>query len=282
MTPERAVALAAAALGESPEAFDVLGIDRAVTLGWEDRIVRVGGTRSANGLPIGDWAEALAEISPVLVAPLGPPVAVDDGALLVFDRLPVTGVDALDPGGAGAALAALHADGAAYLDHVAFPGLEPPALARGWLARAGDLIPEPTGRALVDEIAATWSTVRGPRTVLHGDAHAANWCADATGNWRLIDADYLGAGPAVYDLAPLTVVDERLGRGPERARALRRAYEAAAGPVDDASLAAAIRVRLLLSVLWFAARPGVERSAVRRRLADLVGPSTPPPSPPDS
>ncbi len=282
MTPERAVAVAAEALGDAPEAFEVLGSDTAVTLGWADRIVRVGGTRSAMGLPIGDWAEALVEISPVLVAPLGPPVVVDDGAILVFDRLPVTGVDALDPVEAGAALAALHADGAAYLDHVAFPAFDPLALARGWLARTGDLIPDEAEHALIDEIEATWSDVRGPRTVLHGDAHAANWCADATGRWRLIDADYLGAGPAVYDLAPLTVVDERVGRGPERARALQRAYEAAAGPVDDASLVAAIRVRTLLSVLWFAAQPRAERSAVRGRLADLVGPPTPPPSHPDS
>lgn len=274
MTPEHAAALAADALGTEATAFEVLGADSAISLGWGDRVVRVGGPLSATGIPLADWAVVLAELSPVLVAPIDAPIMVDGHVVLVFPRLPITGDDAFDAEAAGAALAALHADGSTYLDHVTLPSFDPLALARSWLGRAGDLVPATVGTEIVDQIVRAWTGVSGPRTVLHGDAHAANWCADATGRWRLIDADYLGVGPAVYDLAPLAVVDERLGRGPERAVALRRAYEAAAGPVDDASLAAASRVRALLSVLWFAARDGADAEAVRERLVSLgSGPS---------
>lgn len=272
------MALAADALGADVEAFDVLGTDDAVTLAWGDRVVRIGGPKSANGIPIADWADALLEISPVLIAPLGAPLAVDGGTLLVFPRLPTLGVEALDPIGTGAALAAFHEDGTAYLEHVDLPAFDPLALARTWLGRAGDLVPAAIGADLLTAIAATWPAVGGPRTVLHGDAHAANWCADDTGRWRLIDAAYLGAGPATYDLAPLAVVDARLGLGDERSLAFRRAYETVAGPVDDRSLNAAIRVRSLLSALWYAARPGADQAAIRDRLDDL----TPPLSHPDS
>lgn len=270
MTSGRAAAIAADALAVDAGAFEILGTDEAITLGWGDRVVRVGRRMSANGIPVADWATVLAELSSVLVAPLGDTIDVGGDTVVVFPRLPVRGADALDATGAGEALAAFHADGVVYLDHVTLPAFDPLALARSWLGRAGDLVPAEVAAAILAEIGATWPKVTGPRTILHGDAHAANWCADAARRWRLIDADYLGVGPATYDLAPLAVVDRRLGRGEERAVALRRAYETVAGPVDEASLAAAIRVRDLLSALWFAARDGAESEAVRERLGVVL------------
>lgn len=269
MNPDQAVGLAAHALGRPPASFGLLHADEAVTLALDDQVVRVMGQATATGLPVARWTHLLAGISPVLVAPLGPPVLVEGAAIVVFPRLPLDGLTELDPVAAGAALARLHAAGARWTDDPELPRFDPTVLADAWLERTTVALPAEflarTRTALVE----AWRAVDAPAAVLHGDAHAANWRGATAGDWRLVDAEYLSVGPAVYDLAPLEVVDRRLGAGPARFDVLRRAYVAAGGVVDDGALAAAIRTRELLSAAWYAARePDGER--VRRRLEDAI------------
>ena len=118
-----------------------------------------------------------------------------------------------------------------------------------------------------------WPSVTGEQTVIHGDAHRANWWPERADWWMLIDPEFLSLGPAVYDLAPLEVTERRLGLGPSRFSSFQAGYESLAGRIDPAALAAAIRVRELLSVAWLASRVGEDSQIAvraRHRLSDAL------------
>ncbi|MFM9125862.1 MAG: phosphotransferase family protein [Actinomycetota bacterium] len=148
----------------------------------------------------------------------------------------------------------------------------PVRLAERWLDRAPDVLDRDRRSALLGAVDERWALVTGEPAVLHADAHPANWFADEAGPWLMIDPEYLSIGPAVYDLAPLEVVERRLGAGPSRFPSCRAGYEDLAGAVDGAALAAAIGTRELLSVAWLAARATDPATAghVRDRLADAL------------
>ena len=270
MTPERAVALAAQVLAVPSTSLTILRVDDAITLATVDRIVRVMGTRTASGLAVVDWGHLLGTISRVLMEPTEQPRVIDDVAVLVFPRLPRDGGESLDSAAAGAALATFHAEGALYDAAADLPLFDPVALASAWIARARNLVSDAAASRMLAGIAESWESINGPSVILHGDAHAANWRADAADRWYLVDAEYLARGPAVYDLAPLEVVERRLTGRSDSFHAFRSAYEEAAGRVDDDVLAAAVKTRELLSAAWYAARDGARPELVARRVEDAL------------
>lgn len=271
MSPEEAVALACAAFGLDPGRASVLRAADHITVALdEDHVARV------IPAPTDDDRRALAAamLLPRLLQRLDDPVE-RDGALVVAYPRVTPGLDGIaDLAPAGASLAAHHAQGRLLLlqDAVDLPAFDPVRLAERWLDRAPDVLDRDQRSALLGAVDERWALVTGEPAVLHADAHPANWFADEAGPWLMIDPEYLSIGPAVYDLAPLEVVERRLGTGPSRFPSCRAGYEDLAGAVDATSLAAAIGVRELLSVAWLAARAADPATAghVRDRLADAL------------
>jgi Ser/Thr protein kinase RdoA (MazF antagonist) len=149
----------------------------------------------------------------------------------------------------------------------------PQAHAERWLDRAQAVFTADERARLLDAVDTAWPEVAGPPTVIHGDAHLGNWWPARADWWVLIDPEYLSIGPAVYDLAPLEVVERRLGTPPSRFPSFLQGYESADGAVDRRALASAIHVRELLSVAWLAARSGDDSELAlrtRRRLTDAL------------
>ena len=174
----------------------------------------------------------------------------------------------------GACLAGLHQLGVGLVaDGIDLPAFDPEAIATRWLDRAPDVLLGHERAALLDAIGTAWPDVVGPATVVHGDAHPANWWVARDDWWVLIDPEFLSVAPAVYDLAPLEVVERRLGLGPSRFPSFLAGYESQAGPVDRAALAAAVRVRELLAVAWLAGRAADDSALAvrtRQRLDDAL------------
>lgn len=273
MTPERAVALACDALGADPGGARVLRAADAITVLVDDRrVARVipddpAGTRRV--------LAGAAVLGSRILQPLAPPIAVADAVVVAYPRVHpgLDGRDDLAMG--GACLADLHRRGGQALERDALdlPAFDPASLADRWLGRAPLVLLDAERDRLRAAIAEAWPAVTGPRTAIHADAHPANWWVASDDDWVLIDPEFLSLGPAVYDLAPLEVVERRLGTAPSRFASFRRGYEAWAGPVDQDALRAAIRVRELLAVAWLASR-AVDDSAValrvRARLDDAL------------
>lgn len=271
MSPEEAVALACAAFDLDPAQARVLRAADHITVALDtDHVARVIPD------PLDDDRRALAAamLLPRLLQRLDDPVERDGALIVAYPRVTpgLDGVADLAPGGAG--LAAHHAQGRLLLDAgaVDLPAFDPVHLAERWLARAPAVLDPDQRSSLLHALDARWGAVAGEPAVLHADAHPANWFADDSGPWLMIDPEYLSIGPAVYDLAPLEVVERRLGEGPSRFGSFRAGYEAAAGPLDEAALAAAIGARELLSVAWLAARAadGALVAHVQARLADAL------------
>ena len=276
MTPEQALALACDALGTDPAQAEVLRAADAIT-------VRVDAGRVARVIP-GDADSivatqrvlaAIAKLPEHILQPLGEAVVLGD-TLVVPYPLVVPGAPAdADLGIAGACLAALHTAGHHLLvdDALDLPLFDPLAIATRWLDRSIAVFTESERADLLAAIDEHWPNVMGEQTVIHGDAHRANWWPERADWWVLIDPEFLSLGPAVYDLAPLEVTERRLGLGPSRFPSFQVGYESLAGRIDPAALAAAIRVRELLSVAWLASRVGEDSQIAvraRHRLSDAL------------
>ena len=273
MTPEQAVALACAALGADPTTARVLRAADAVTVQLDDaRVARVipdadADTRRA--------LVAIGELDGHILAPLGAPVELETALVVPYPRITPNGEEYRELGIAGACLAGLHARGRAALQHgtIDLPVFSPQAHAERWLYRAQAVFTADERARLLDAIDTAWPEVAGPPTVIHGDAHLGNWWPARADWWVLIDPEYLSIGPAVYDLAPLEVVERRLGTPPSRFPSFLQGYESADGAIDRRALASAIHVRELLSVAWLAARSGDDSELAlrtRRRLTDAL------------
>ncbi len=273
MTPEQAVALACAALGADPATSQVLRAADAVTVQLDDaRVARVipdadADTRRA--------LVAIGELDGHILAPLGAPVELETALVVPYPRITPNGEEYRELGIAGACLAGLHARGRAALQHgtIDLPVFSPQAHAERWLYRAQAVLTADERARLLDAIDTAWPEVAGPPTVIHGDAHLGNWWPARADWWVLIDPEYLSIGPAVYDLAPLEVVERRLGTPPSRFPSFLQGYESADGAIDRRALASAIHVRELLSVAWLAARSGDDSELAlrtRRRLTDAL------------
>lgn len=272
MTPEQAVALACAALGADPADARVLRAADAITVQLdEQRVARVipdadAGTRRV--------LAAIGQLDGHVLEPLGEAVALEGALVVPYPRVTPNGDAHRDLGIAGACLAGLHARGRAALERgIDLPAFAPQAIAERWLDRADAVFTADERERLLDAIAATWPEVAGPQTVIHGDAHLGNWWPARSDWWVLIDPEFLSIGPAVYDLAPLEVVERRLGTPPSRFPSFLAGYESADGAVDRRALASAIHVRELLSVAWLASRSGDDSELAlrtRRRLVDAL------------
>jgi Ser/Thr protein kinase RdoA (MazF antagonist) len=273
VTPEQAVALACAALGADPATSQVLRAADAVTVQLDDaRVARVipdadADTRRA--------LVAIGELDGHILAPLGAPVELETALVVPYPRITPNGEEYRELGIAGACLAGLHARGRAALQHgtIDLPVFSPQAHAERWLYRAQAVFTADERARLLDAIDTAWPEVAGPPTVIHGDAHLGNWWPARADWWVLIDPEYLSIGPAVYDLAPLEVVERRLGTPPSRFPSFLQGYESADGAIDRRALASAIHVRELLSVAWLAARSGDDSELAlrtRRRLTDAL------------
>ena len=273
MTPEQAVALACAALGADPTSARVLRAADAVTVQLDD-------TRVARVIPDADADTrralvAIGELDGHILAPLGAPVELETALVVPYPRITPNGEEYRELGIAGACLAGLHARGRAALQHgtIDLPVFSPQAHAERWLYRAQAVFTADERARLLDAIDTAWPEVAGPPTVIHGDAHLGNWWPARADWWVLIDPEYLSIGPAVYDLAPLEVVERRLGTPPSRFPSFLQGYESADGAIDRRALASAIHVRELLSVAWLAARSGDDSELAlrtRRRLTDAL------------
>ena len=273
MTPEQAVAIACAALGADPAGAQVLRAADAITVQLDDaRVARV--------IPDADddtrrVLAAIGELEGHVLEPLGTAVE-HEGALVVpYPRITPNGAEHRDLGIAGACLAGLHARGRAALerDVIDLPAFEPRRIAERWLERAATVFTNDERARLVDAIDTAWPEVAGPPTVIHGDAHLGNWWPASADWWVLIDPEFLSVGPAVYDLAPLEVVERRLGTPPSPFPSFLAGYESADGAVDRRALASAIHVRELLSVAWLASRSAdnsEQALRARRRLIDAL------------
>ena len=271
MNPEQALALACAAFGLDPGHAAVLRAADHITVALDaDHVARVIPD------PTDDDRRALAAamLLPRLLQRLDDPVERDGALVVAYPRVTPGLDDIADLAPAGASLAAHHAQGRLLLREgaVDLPAFDPLRLAERWLERAPGVLDAAARSALLGAVDERWAPVDGEPAVLHADAHPANWFADEAGPWLMIDPEYLSIGPAVYDLAPLEVVERRLGSGASRFGSFRAGYEEAAGPVDDPALEAAIGVRELLSVAWLAARAGDAETAarVRARLDDAL------------
>ncbi|MGI9187839.1 MAG: phosphotransferase [Gaiellales bacterium] len=272
MTPEQAVALACAALGADAAAATVLRAADAITVQLDERRVArvIPGTDAETRRVLA----AIGELDGHVLEPLGAAVELDGALVVPYPRITPDGDTHRDLGIAGACLAGLHARGRAALERgIDLPDFAPHAIAVRWLDRADAVFTADERSRLLDAIDTAWPEVAGPRTVIHGDAHLGNWWPARDDWWVLIDPEFLSVGPAVYDLAPLEVVERRLGTPPSRFPSFLAGYESADGAVDRRSLASAIHVRELLSVAWLASRSGddAERALrTRRRLVDAL------------
>ena len=272
MTGDEAVVLACRALGADPGAAAVLRAADAVTVDLADgRVARVVPDASADAERV---IAALPRLDGRVLEPLAAAVRVDGALVIAYPRV-TPGLDGRDDLAiGGACLAGLHRLGVGLVaDGIDLPAFAPTALAARWLDRAPDVLLAHERAALLDGIADAWTGVTGPPTVIHGDAHPANWWAARDDWWVLIDPEFLAIAPGVYDLAPLEVVERRLGLGPSRFPSFLAGYESLTGPVDRSALAAAVRVRELLAVAWLAARSTDDSRLaleVRRRLDDAL------------
>lgn len=272
MTPEQAVAIACAALGADPAEARVLRAADAITVQVDDaRVARVIPGADANARRV---LAAISELDGHVLEPLGEAVELDGALVVAYPRITPDGDAHRDLGIAGACLAGLHARGRAALERgLDLPAFDPQALAARWLDRAAAVFTADERGRLLTAIDSAWPEVAGPQTVIHGDAHLGNWWPARTDWWVLIDPEFLSMGPAVYDLAPLEVVERRLGTPPSRFPSFLAGYESADGAVDRRALASAIHVRELLSVAWLAARSGDDSELAlrtRRRLIDAL------------
>ncbi len=276
MTGEQAVAAACRALGGSPETATVLRLADAVTVQLDaDRVARVIPLDAAESRDFVRVTDAIPRLRDHVLEPQGPPILTDDAVVIAYPYVPAGLGNRSELAMGGACLSAFHRVGRAALaaDDIDLPDFDPDAVARRWLDRARTVLTETERSKLLEAIATHWPQVVGPRAVLHADAHPANWWVAAPDWWVLIDPEFLSIGPAVYDLAPLEVVERRLSLAPSRFASFRSGYESMDGPVDDHALAAAIRVRELLSVAWLAARAKDDSAialAVRRRMGDAL------------
>lgn len=272
MTGDEAVALACRALGADPATAGVLRAADAVTVDLADgRVARVVPAAGADDERV---IAALPRLDGRVLEPLAPPVRSDDALVIAYPRVAPGLDDRDDLAMGGACLAGLHRLGVGLVsDGIDLPAFAPAALAARWLDHAPDVLLAHERAALLDGVAEAWTGVSGPPTVIHGDAHPANWWIERDDWWVLIDPEFLAIAPGVYDLAPLEVVERRLGLGPSRFPSFLAGYESLTGPVDRAALGAAVRVRELLAVAWLAARAGHDSHLavqVRRRLDDAL------------
>lgn len=273
MTPEQAVAIACTALGADTADAQVLRAADAITVQLDaERVARVIPDADADTLRV---LAAIAALDGHVLEPLGEPIAQDGTLVVPYPRITPNGDAHRDLGIAGACLAGLHARGRAALERgdIDLPAFSPNAIATRWLDRADAVFTRDERARLLDAIDTAWPEVAGPPTVIHGDAHLANWWPASADWWVLIDPEFLSIGPAVYDLAPLEVVERRLGTPPSRFPSFLAGYESADGAVDRRSLASAIHVRELLSVAWLASRSGADSELAlrtRRRLVDAL------------
>jgi hypothetical protein len=273
VTPEQAIAVACAAFGADPAGATVLRAADAITVQLDEaRVARVIPAADADARRV---LAAIDALGGHILQPLGEPVAVDEALVVPYARITPDGDRHRDLGMAGACLAGLHARGRAALEQGAIdlPAFAPHLIAERWLDRAGAVFTRDERVRLLEAIDAAWPEVTGPQTVIHGDAHIANWWPAEMAWWVLIDPEFLSIGPAVYDLAPLEVVERRLGTAPSRFPSFLAGYESNGGVVDRRALAAAINVRELLSVAWLASRAGDDSARAlqaRRRLLDAL------------
>lgn len=273
MTPEQAVAIACAALGADPAGTQVLRAADAIT-------VQIDAERVARVIPDADAdthrvLTAIDSLDGHVLEPLDDPILLDGALVVPYPRITPNGADHRDLGIAGACLAGLHARGRAALERgeIDLPAFEPHTIATRWLDRAEAVFTRDERTRLLEAIDTAWPEVAGPPTVIHGDAHLGNWWPASSDWWVLIDPEFLSIGPAVYDLAPLEVVERRLGTPPSRFPSFLAGYESADGAVDRRALASAIHVRELLSVAWLASRAGHDSELAlrtRRRLVDAL------------
>lgn len=276
MTPEQAIVLACAALGADPAAATVLRAADAITVQVDDaRVARVIPTATVPAADTRRVLAAIAELDGHILEPLGEPIGIDDALVVPYPRIFPNGDQQRDLGIAGACLAGLHARGRAALERGAIdlPTFDPRAIAERWLDRGATVFTRDERERLLAAIDTAWPEVAGPTTVIHGDAHLGNWWPAHPDWWVLIDPEFLSIGPAVYDLAPLEVVERRLGTPPSRFPSFLAGYESADGAVDRRALASAIHVRELLSVAWLAARSAHDSESAlrtRRRLIDAL------------
>lgn len=272
MTPEQAVAIACAALGADPAEARVLRAADAVTVLVDDvRVARVIPDADADARRV---LAAIPALDGHVLEPLAEAFDVDGTLVVAYPRITPNGDAHRDLGIAGACLAGLHVRGRAALeDGIDLPVFAPRAIAERWLDRAAAVFTDAERNRLLDAIDTAWPEVAGRDTVIHGDAHLGNWWPARPDWWVLIDPEFLSIGPAVYDLAPLEVVERRLSTPPSRFPSFLAGYESADGAVDRRALASAIHVRELLSVAWFAARSGDDSELAlrtRRRMVDAL------------
>ena len=273
MTPEQAVAIACAAFGADPSKAHVLRAADAITVQLDDaRVARVIPDADADTRRV---LAAIAELDGHVLEPLATAIETEGALVVPYPRITPNGDLHRDLGIAGACLAGLHARGRAAIERGAIdlPAFAPYELAERWLDRASAVFTSDERTRLLDAIETAWPEVAGPPTVIHGDAHLGNWWPARSDWWVLIDPEFLSIGPATYDLAPLEVVERRLGTPPSRFPSFLAGYESADGAIDRRALASAIHVRELLSVAWLASRSGDDSELAlrtRRRLVDAL------------
>ncbi len=265
MTPEQAVALACDTFGATPAGAKVLRAADAITVQLDDaRVVRVIPGSPSELVDAERVLAALPHLTGLVLAPLAPPLRRDDAVLVAYPRIHPGLAGRVDLAEVGRALAAFQRRGrTALAAGVELPAFDPLAIASRWLAHSSMGASE--AEQLLAAITDAWPGVTGPTGIIHADAHPANWASAGANGWLLIDPEFLSIGPEVYDLAPLEVVERRLSADPSRFPSFLAGYEALAGTVDRAALAAACRVRELLSVAWLAAQPGNAANTARAR-----------------
>ena len=273
MTPEQAAELARRAFGD-PGELVLLRASGAVTFRGPGAIVRVTPTALRPREDVAAELEAVARLSAAgapVPAPLGPAVGVDDATVTAWEDVPDDGVrDDAAYAAMGRALATLHAVGGRLLHERA---LRPrPWQPLQWLeerlVRAGPAADPGLAAALRTRAAAEAAGLTGEETLLHTDAHAANFRV-AAGRAVLVDLEGLTSGPWRYDLAPMAVGERRYGGEPARWRAMAVAYGT---DPDDPALLPAIRLRELLAVGYVFAQAVSDPAAMavaRRRFADV-------------
>jgi Ser/Thr protein kinase RdoA (MazF antagonist) len=108
-----------------------------------------------------------------------------------------------------------------------------------------------------------------PTVVLHGDAFPDNVVTGASG-LMLVDFELAQFGPAVYDLAPVSVLNRRFGFPDAAVAELLHGY----GPVDPAALEAAIELTELAvtcgAIGTYASRHDVFRDELVVRTRSLL------------
>jgi hypothetical protein len=262
---DRAASQARAALGADLP-LEPLRIADAATFRAPSGIVRV--TSAA----FRDEAEMAAEVDAVrriraagaaVMAPLEGPIAVEDAIVVLWEDVEDVGArDQAAYAAMGRTLAQFHEVGGTLLRDGALapPPWEPLSWLEGRLARGGDAVDPGFAAALRERAVAEADGLHGEETVLHTDAHEANFRVDRTGRAVLVDLEGLARGCWRYDLAPMAVGERRYGGDPERWRDAVRAYGI---DPDDPELGPAIRLRELLAVAYAAGQAYRDPDAMR-------------------